>query len=110
MNRLALRLYGRLPTRFFFELRHVPDPGPLTGQSRILPLQRQVDVRVGQSTFQRPDSALQLCFFINLFGLLHANHLSSATIPILMYPFLNRPAPQYPLLPSYLIEEQTVSL
>jgi hypothetical protein len=37
---------------FFFELGHVPDPRPLTGQPRILTLQGQIQIRIGQNAVQ----------------------------------------------------------
>ncbi len=110
MDPRALPLHERRPTAFFFELRHVPIPARSQASRVYCRSSARSMFAIRQGPFQRPDPTLQLLFFINLFRLLHTNHLSSGTIPILVHPFLNRPASPNPILPSNLLEGQRVPL
>jgi hypothetical protein len=75
--------------RLFFELQHVVDPGPFTGQTGILPLQGQLDVRIGQCLLQSPHAPLELLFFVNLFRFFHADPFSAGAVAILVHPLLH---------------------
>src|SRR6185503_5261295 len=73
----ALRLGGPLPTGLFFRRLHVFNARSLTGHARIRPLQRQIDVRIGQRPFQMTHPILEPLQLVDLFRLFHTNHHSA---------------------------------